>query len=150
MQIIYSDMRIPRVLPYDSLFLAGPTPRDAKTPSWRPDAIKILKRLRYKGVVFYPEWSSRPDKVDYDAQVEWEHEGLTRALWIVFWVPRELKSMPAFTTNVEFGRFAHERRTIYGRPDDAPKNRYLDWYYMKCQPDRVICNNLNDLLKQVL
>lgn len=150
MRIIYSDMEIPQRIPYNRIFLAGPTPRDAKTPSWRPEALRILKRYKYNGLVFYPEWSSRPDKVDYDAQVEWEHTGLTRALWVVFWVPRELKRMPAFTTNVEFGRFAEDSRALYGRPDAAPKNRYLDWWYSKCHPDRKIYNNLKDLLKQVL
>jgi len=150
MKIIYSNMKIPKVLPFDSVFLAGPTPRDPQTPSWRPAAIKYLKRHKYKGVVFYPEWSSRPDKVDYDTQVEWEHDALTSALWIVFWIPRDLVSMPAFTTNVEFGRFAHEKRALYGRPDAAPKNRYLDWWYDKCHPDRIIFNELDQLLEYIL
>lgn len=34
--------------------------------------------------------------------------------------------MPAFTTNVEFGEDLHSGKMLYGRPDGAPKMRYLD------------------------
>jgi len=138
------------------VFLAGPTPRDKETLSWRPEAISILRRLKYDGSVFYPEWSDKSAKIDYDSQVEWEHTGLTKCKWIVFWIPRNLKNMPAFTTNVEFGRFAHQHNVFYGRPIDAPGNRYLDWYYKKCHPNECcsaccnIYNNLADLLKEIV
>jgi len=137
------------------VFLAGPTPRDKETPSWRPEAIKILKELKYDGDVFYPEWSTKLAKIDYNSQVEWEHTGLTKCEWIVFWIPRNLKNMPAFTTNVEFGRFAHQHNVLYGRPSEAPGNRYLDWYYKKCHanvfcPNGVIYTDLEHMLKQTL
>lgn len=143
------------MFPPQSVFLAGPTPRDKQTPSWRPEAISILKKLKYKGLVFLPEFKVRKLVADYDAQVEWEHEGLTRSQIIVFWVPRELKTMPAFTTNVEFGRFAHQHNVLYGRPSEAPGNRYLDWYYKKCHanvfcPNGVIYTDLEHMLKQTL
>ena len=150
MNIIYANMPVPRPMPRLSVFLAGPTPRDKETKSWRPNAVKILKKLKYTGTVILPEYNPMPTHVDYDTQVEWEHEALTHVTWIVFWVPRELKKMPAFTTNVEFGRFAHEWRTLYGRPDDAPKNRYLDWWYSKCHPHRIIAHDLESLLKQII
>ena len=56
---------------------------------------------------------------------------LTKCSVIAFWVPRDLKTMPSFTTNVEFGRFVGRRPTVYGRPPFRPKNDYLDWYYEK-------------------
>ena len=37
--------------------------------------------------------------------------------------------MPAFTTNVEFGRYITSSKFLYGRPPDSVKNRYLDWMY---------------------
>jgi len=54
--------------------------------------------------------------------------------------------MPAFTTNVEFGTYVKSGRIVYGRPDDAPNNRYLDWLYKK-HNDRPIYNTLKDTLE---
>ena len=45
----------------------------------------------------------------------------------LFWVPRELRTMPAFTTNVEFGIWADSGKAVLGYPPKAPKCRYLDW-----------------------
>ena len=59
----------------------------------------------------------------------WERVALTRATVILFWIPRKLPDMAAFTTNVEFGYWLHSGKVIYGRPDDASKIKYLDWLY---------------------
>ena len=77
-----------------SIFLAGPTPRSEDVPSWRPKACKILEELGYKGLVFAPEPEGEawPNYID---QVDWEQWGLTSCDTIVFWVPRDLKDMPA-------------------------------------------------------
>ncbi len=160
MKIIYSDQSIPKMTSFQrSIFLAGPTPRDLKTPSWRPDALSILEKLKYDGMVFVPEHKERGlcgqkyanDEFEqrYLNQVEWEDEGLHHCQWIVFWIPRNLDTMPAFTTNVEFGRFVGQTKTLYGRPDNAPKNRYLDWLYEKYNGAKIH-NNLIDLLKEAL
>ena len=121
-----------------SIFLVGPTPRDNETPSWRPKALQLLGTLRYDGFVFVPE-NRQGEKaiIDEDApigerwmqQVEWERKGLEMATVIAAWVPRQLDSMPAFTTNVEFGRYVTSGRLLYGRPNEASKTRYLDWLY---------------------
>ena len=147
MKIFYSDSSLNDldVLSH-SIFLAGPTPRSLDTKSWRPDAIKILKDLNYNGQVIYPERSVKMEHVDYDAQVEWEYHGLVNCDVIVFWIPRDLDTMPAFTTNVEFGTYVKSGRIVYGRPDDAPNNRYLDWLYKK-HNDRPIYNTLKDTLE---
>lgn len=147
MKTIYSQQSLAD-LGNHSIFLAGPTPRDAVTKSWRPVANILLQGLGYTGAIITPEHEVRIP-FDYDSQTEWEHEGLTKAKVIIFWVPRELKTMPAFTTNVEFGRFAHQPNCLYGRPDESPKNRYLDWYYKKVNT-HPIYNNLHDLLKAAL
>lgn len=59
----------------------------------------------------------------------WERIALTNATVILFWVPRKLPDMGAFTTNVEFGYWLHSGKVIYGRPNDASKIKYLDWLY---------------------
>ena len=117
-----------------SLFLAGPTPRSKDVLSWRPKAIEILGNLKFDGTILVPEWSPyipRPENFDYLNQVEWEHEGLEHCSHVVLWVPRNMKTMPALTTNVEFGLYVKSGRAIYGRPDDAEHCRYLDWLYAK-------------------
>ncbi len=44
------------------------------------------------------------------------------------WVPRNLNTMPAFTTNVEWGMYWDSGRIVLGAPEGAPKNEYLQWY----------------------
>lgn len=128
MNIAYSDK--PLVVEKNSIFLAGPTPRTTDVKSWRPEAIQILEELEYKGQVIIPEREAGWEGA-YINQVEWENTGLNSCSVIVFWVPRNLETLPAFTTNVEFGRFCQDPRILYGRPADSPGNRYLDWLYKK-------------------
>jgi len=73
-----------------------------------------------------PEDSSGSPKFDYDDQVTWEWEGLMTSTVVLFWIPREMQSMPAFTTNVEYGMSIWGRNMAIGWPEDAPKNRYLE------------------------
>ena len=135
MEVYYSDQPLPIKMKL-SIFLVGPTPRITDVPSWRPDALQLLESLKFKGSVFVPENSGKNLVLDEDAnqdnlwlkQVEWEREGLDGATVIAAWVPRS-QELPAFTTNVEFGRYVTSKRLIYGRPDGAPKTRYLDWLY---------------------
>jgi hypothetical protein len=152
MQLVYSDSGVywPNYEGPGSIFLAGPSPRSKGVKSWRPQAIDILRGQDFHGTVFIPEWENpiRPEDFVYEDQVEWEHEALSACSKIVFWIPRNLETMPAFTTNVEFGRFAHTGRIYYGRPDDAPGNRYLDWLFKKYHPQRKIHNDLRELLKE--
>lgn len=108
-----------------SIFLAGPTPRDDRTPSWRPEALAILQEKGFDGTVFVPEHETWASHDDYDAQVKWEIEALNRSTAIVFWVPRVLGTMPAFTTNVEFGMYLKSGRAVLGYPEGAPKMAYL-------------------------
>ena len=127
MIINYSDQEV--IKGERSIFLAGPTPRGENTKSWRTVACKKLEQLGFDGVVYVPEYSSWKPKTDYVDQAMWEREALSEATVILFWVPRKLPDMPAFTTNVEFGYWLHSGKVIYGRPDDAEKIKYLDWLY---------------------
>jgi hypothetical protein len=108
-----------------SIFLAGPTPRSSEVESWRPDALTRLGKLGFVGDVYVPEGQDWVAGGSYDAQVLWEWEALKQASVIVFWVPREITTMPAFTTNVEFGDWVKSGKVILGAPNDAPKMNYL-------------------------
>ncbi|GAA2388930.1 hypothetical protein Cme02nite_71470 [Catellatospora methionotrophica] len=46
----------------------------------------------------------------------------------MFWVPRDLATLPGFTTNVEWGRWESSGRVVLGAPADAPGMRYLAHY----------------------
>lgn len=132
-----------------SIFLAGPTPRDENTISWRIDVCDRLEKLGFDGVVYNPEYSSWKPKSSYIDQAEWEREALIEATVILFWIPRDLKDMPAFTTNVEFGYWLHTGKVIYGRPDNSVKNKYLDWLY-KVDYNKEPFNDLDKLLKEAI
>jgi 8-oxo-dGTP pyrophosphatase MutT (NUDIX family) len=116
-----------------AIFLAGPTPRSPQVPSWRPAALAEL-RERWRGggrlVVFDPEHRHGVHD-DYTGQVDWEERCLHLADEVLFYVPRDLATMPAFTTNVEWGMWHDSGRAVFGAPRDAPKNRYLLHYAAK-------------------
>lgn len=111
-----------------SIFLAGPTPRSSDVPSWRSEALRLLAEAGYDGVVFVPEPRDGNWQGDYTDQVDWEERHLHMADCILFWVPRDLETMPAFTTNVEFGVWQESGKVVFGAPQDAAKNRYLLYY----------------------
>lgn len=109
------------------LFLAGPTPRSATVRTWRPDALALVAELWTTGplTVLNPE-PREAFSDDYTDQYEWEHEHLEAAGVIAFWVPRDVAGgMPAFTTNIEWGRYCTSGRTVLGTPPDAERVRYM-------------------------
>lgn len=132
MEKIYTGEATPKSLK-KSIFLAGPTPRSPNVKSWRPEALKILEQTGYDGVVFVPEFRERGNYQEhYDDYINWEHDGLNMADCILFWVPRKLKTMPAFTTNVEFGLFCRSGKVVLGAPKNAVKTEYLKNVAGKC------------------
>lgn len=147
MKINYSDQEV--VKGEKSIFLAGPTPRGENVESWRTEACRLLEQKGFDRLVYVPEYSTWKPKADYVDQAMWEREALTSATVIVFWIPRELPDMPAFTTNVEFGYWLHSGKVIYGRPDKAPKTKYLDWLY-KLDYEKDAYDNLESLLDEAI
>lgn len=146
MEIIYSDKKV-NTVNKKSIFLAGPTPRSNLVKSWRPDAIEILNKLNFDGDVFVPERSDRNYRQSYQDQIEWELFGLNNVEIIVFWIPRDMLTMPALTTNVEFGSYLNLRphNILYGRPDFSANNNYLDYIYERKLLNKPF-NNLDTLL----
>lgn len=134
-----------------SIFLAGPTPRDTETMSWRPGAVKILRDLGYQDDILIPEsrdgtWNS----ATYQKQIDWELYGLERADIIMFWIPRDLITMPGFTTNVEFGMYVSSGRVVLGFPEDAPKMKYLHSLAIKKGRSLLISHTLENTCSNAL
>jgi Nucleoside 2-deoxyribosyltransferase like len=142
-RVIYSDQE--PIFDSPSIFLAGPTPRTDQVISWRKQALRILQERGFPGAVLIPERRDWVSSFDYIDQVEWEFTCLEAATVIAFWIPRDLVSLPGFTTNVEFGRYVGSGKLVYGRPDSAPKNRYLDWLCRKLTNESP-CRTLEDTL----
>ncbi|MEU9109245.1 nucleoside 2-deoxyribosyltransferase domain-containing protein [Streptomyces xanthophaeus] len=114
-----------------SVFLAGPSPRAANpVPSWRPAAIAALAERWTRAMpltVLNPESRDGTPPADYDDQVDWETRARA-ATAILFWIPRDVKTLPGFTTNVEFGLDVTTGKVVLGCPPDCPnpeRNRYL-------------------------
>lgn len=144
MIINYSDQDV--IKGKKSIFLAGPTPRSKDIISWRKMACELLRLNGFDGVVYVPEFSDNSEKEDYTDQAMWERSALIDSTVILFWIPRDLKDLPAFTTNVEFGYYIHTGKIIYGRPENAVKTKYLDWLY-EVDYGKKPYDNLGDLIK---
>jgi 8-oxo-dGTP pyrophosphatase MutT (NUDIX family) len=123
LKVVYSTDSMPSSWS-KSIFLAGPTPRSPDVPSWRPEALQLLEQAGYDGVVFVPEPQGQTWP-KYDDQAAWERAALDAADAIVFWVPRDMKTMPGLTTNVEFGLYAGSGKVFLGAPPGADSVTYL-------------------------
>lgn len=154
MNILYAHEECENIKDYYSIFLCGPTPRSNDVKSWRPDLINELNKyndfdLFEKILLLSPECRNNIWLDNYDSQIEWEQKYLELADLLVFWVPRELKHMPAFTTNIEFGMYIKSNKNIlYGRPDNSPKNKYLDYSYNLFKSKKSI-NNIENMALEI-
>lgn len=153
MQVIYAKQPFPNSVTR-SIMLAGPTPRSPDVPSWRPEAIRLLEETGFglDGTVFSPEPADgKWDKSGYENQVEWEEKALNVSDCILFWVPRDMQTMPALTTNVEFGFWANSGKVVFGYPPEAPdarRNKYLEYYANKLKIP--VSKTLPDLIQEAL
>jgi hypothetical protein len=147
---VYYAHETPEEIHCKSMFLAGPSPRNASDYNWRTEALRLLEHMGFEGDVFVPlprdgEWLP-----DYDAQAEWELSHLESASAVLFWIPRDLSKgddsfwnrlwlllpwlfgfhkfyakLPGFTTNVEYGMYVKSGKSVLGFPKGARKMRYL-------------------------
>lgn len=115
-----------------SVFLAGPTPRaGGPVSSWRPPMIEMIRWLwRHTAALtlLTPESRGGVRAAHYDDQFEWETAARARATVRLFWIPRDVVTMPGFTTNVEFGHDVATSTVVLGCPPDCAnpeRNRYL-------------------------
>ena len=137
MNVVFAQEGYPATCGSSKIFLAGPTVRRLETPgvaAWREDALEYLTSVGYTGEVYVPEErfgvvpSSGEMLEGYTSQIEWEEEGLERADVIVFWIPRDLKVLPGFTTNDEWGYYKASGKVVMGYPPDTPKVKYQTHY----------------------
>jgi hypothetical protein len=112
-----------------AIFLAGPTPGPGEVPSWRPGAIELIRAGGAPVTVLSPESRGGLRAANYEDQVDWEAAARAAATVILFWIPRDLRTLPGFTTNVEFGLdVGLGRQVVLGAPPGCPnpeRNRYL-------------------------
>jgi 8-oxo-dGTP pyrophosphatase MutT (NUDIX family)/nucleoside 2-deoxyribosyltransferase len=132
MNTVYVFQPFPHTF-HKSLYLAGPTPRDPTLASWRPQALHLLKASAYDGVVFVPESQDGQRRGDYNQQMAWELEAMRRADILLFWVPAEKDTLPAYTTRIEFGLQVQSGKVVLGMPHDAYKTRYIEKLAQKYQ-----------------
>ncbi|MBI4160466.1 MAG: NUDIX domain-containing protein [Candidatus Yanofskybacteria bacterium] len=156
MRLVYSLEEPPHSF-NKSIFLAGPTPRSPEVRSWRPEALEILGRLNYDGVVFIPE-NRNNDYAEFDKDLypPWEHRTMGMSDLIIFWVPRDLallsdgmSKMPALTTNIEYGLSAHWGKSLFG-PPKGQKNDYLKFVAEKSEYNIPQFDTLEEMLDRAV
>lgn len=126
-----------------SIFLAGPTVRGHQPhlqPSWRFEAVEILKQIGFNGYVIIPEFKdlTLADKGQEDWIVPWENEGLSVSDAVLFWIPRT-KELIGLTTNFEIGYWLglEPHKVFYGRPNESYRNKYIDIMFKKVKGDEI-------------
>jgi len=151
MEIIYALEQIPYKLT-KSIFLAGPIPRDKETKSWRPDAIQILQDIGFEnGTIFNPETRNGKWHGDHEKQIEWEENALNLADIILFWIPRNLKTLHGLSTNIEWGRWENSGKVVVGWPEDAERMNYIGHYAKKfnIEPKSTLTETIEEALAKL-
>lgn len=136
-----------------SVFLAGPTPTRGEVPSWRPAAVEAIEATWTGGAltVLTPESRGGVRAESYNDQFEWETEARYHATVVLFWIPRDLRTMPGFTTNVEFGHDVANTQVVLGCPPDCAnpeRNRYL--IALARRYGAPVCETLDDTVRTAL
>jgi hypothetical protein len=146
MDITYAGEKLSKKIRF-SIFLAGPTPRRADVKSWRPEMIQALKDRGFTGDIFAPENRVLGSPYDFDQQIPWEVNGLYNCDLVVFWIPRDLKDMPGFTTNIEYGEWMHSGKIVVGFPEDAVNTRYIK---KRCEMNGTpLFHSVNDMVDYI-
>lgn len=148
-ELYFSDSDNVPNIDVPAIFLAGPSPRKETDYNWRGEAVKLFCDIATEKLILILPLPKHGIFPNYDEQVKWEQVYLAYSNVVMFWIPRDLDTLPGFTTNVEFGMYVTSPKTIYGRPDDAPKNRYLDFLFGFYQ-QRQIAKTLEETVKQSL
>ena len=127
--VIYAQQDLSKMV-FPAIFLAGHTPRDEGVESWRPAMIAELQAQGFKGTILVPEMEGEWSRdFEYGKQIDWEERALNECNVILFWIPRSLPYMPAFTTNIEFGMWLEKdpKKITLGWPKDAYKMNYIEY-----------------------
>ena len=152
MTVCFSDQE--PVLDDNSIFLAGPTRRNSHYEnSYRKEIVRLYEEAGFNGIIYVPEIFEKRTfhESEIEKQTRWEWTCLDAAGIILFWVPRRLPDMPAFTTNVEFGIYIEKKpkQVVLGYPKNAEKMRYLKLKYEDAT-GRKPCLSLNEAIDESL
>lgn len=108
-----------------SIFLAGPSYRSTEPISgWRKEFVDIFRDRIFDGTLFVPEPLIGIDEV---IATEWEDRYMKECDLILFWIPRDMKTLPGLTTNIEFGRWMDSGKCVVGHPYSADNMEYIDY-----------------------
>ena len=148
-----------------SIYLAGPTPiKETKenlikktlnlftenTKSWRNDAISYFKEKKFNGTLLIPEERSGESfPFEWESQIEWQMDAITKSDYILFWIPRNLIDMPGCTTNIEFGYWLgkNPEKIVVGAPKNTRKMKYIKH---QCKLNNILYeNNLKKLVQNL-
>lgn len=143
------------------VFLAGPI---QGSRNWQNEIVGKLKNLLPKNYyIANPRFVYKPDSFDYDKQVNWETEYLTRASIngiILFWLEKEEFHDPkrsyAQTTRFELATWLERQnnnkniKICIGIHDDFPGKKYIVKKIKEEYPNiNKIHNNIDSLLSEV-
>jgi hypothetical protein len=141
MKVIYTGEDMPNTIT-KSLFMAGGSKRPGQEDmtSWRSEALFLLNAKGFDGTVFCPEPKDGKFNKDfnYNNQIEWEEEGLTKSNCILFWFARDLSlgkdgrvKLGCLISNIEWGVWCNSGKVVLGAPDNADKMGYIKYYAKK-------------------
>lgn len=133
----------------NTIFLAGPCPRNNYEEDWRNEAIELLEAYKFSGKVFNPT-NPKYDVNDSSyllKQTKWEVDAMDAAAIIIFWIPRSEKN-PAFTTNIELGQWLNFDKAVIGWPDGSIKNEYIQARLDLIGKERY--DNLEELIRDIV
>jgi hypothetical protein len=113
-----------------TIYLAGPAPGNRSIRSWRYDALSLIAKFNFKGVVIVPEPEPEAVWVDYPSMVEWEEAALEAATCVLFWIPRTGET-PAIDVNVDWGMTLRSGKVVLGYPSEALEIRRVAYMASK-------------------
>ena len=152
MNIIY-NLEEPFDRTKNTIFLAGGTSRIDITNSWRKEAIDILIEQGFEGNVIVPEpRNGFFDSTTFDkiVQIKWERKCLAIANIILFWIPRDLNSLPCLTTNIEFGEWFKSNKCVLGIPNTAERMDYIKFLWQEYYSSEKLFDNLAEQIEYIL
>ena len=117
---------------------------------WYKTALRILKRLKFKGTVYVPFERSGRLLLSYEEKVKWLFDVCYRATAIVFWNNIEMTKYIACSDWLNFGKYclSGEYKVFYGRSENTSDKELLDLPYLNVyQQKGKIYKHLKKLLK---
>lgn len=137
-----------------SIFLAGPTARRGLHTPWRLEAMSLLERRGFSGVIVVPEFRSAAFEEGVRSHfgraaspvphmrgashdiLDWETCGIERSTIVLFWMPfragseEDPDSLPGFTTRAEVSRelVRAPHRIVLGMPPGAFSSSHIRYH----------------------